>query len=443
MTLRAYAYIVARFGVPLYTMSMHKIIGTILGKGVRHVTKLRGSGGQALPGLVVERLFPQYLASMLAQLPEGVIVITGTNGKTTTTKMVVELLQANGKRVLTNPTGSNFTRGIISSLTHQAKSSGKLPFDIGVFELDEAYARLFVAQVKPRWVLALNVMRDQLDRFGELDTAAKMIGATMHEATTGIIVNGDDKRLAALAASISKAHGQQLLHFGVAPGLRKFFPADDELVAVHATVSQKRIPGPRAVELTSFKGQRAGFAINGQALTADLQLNGQHNFQNAAAALALAHVLLPKTSAPLLIRQLSAIQPAFGRGETFTLPNGSTLQLLLVKNPAGFRQTLASYPITERAIMFAINDQYADSRDVSWLWDVDFSMLSGREVPFTTGSRAADMALRLSYDGITVKQIEPNLEIALDTFCKLTGDKLLVTTYTPMLRFHKILKGRP
>jgi len=211
---------------------MHRFIGTAIGKSVRGLTRLKGTGGHALPGLVVERLLPRYLASMLAQLPDGVVVITGTNGKTTTTKMVVELLRANGKRVLTNPTGSNFTRGIISSLTHQAKLSGHLPFDIGIFELDEAYARHFVAQVKPKWVLALNVMRDQLDRFGELDTAARLIADTMLEATEGVIINDDDARLVAHALQANK----HTMYFGVAPKLRQYFPVDDELVAV----------GPRA-----------------------------------------------------------------------------------------------------------------------------------------------------------------------------------------------------
>src|SRR5688500_2621362 len=106
---------------------MHKLLGTVLGKTVQRITKLKGSNGQALPGLILERLMPGYLPSMLSQLSDGIVVITGTNGKTTTTKIVVELLRLNGKRVLTNPTGSNFTRGIISSLTQQAKLNGHLP----------------------------------------------------------------------------------------------------------------------------------------------------------------------------------------------------------------------------------------------------------------------------------------------------------------------------
>lgn len=414
---------------------MHRIIGTALGKTVRTLTQIRGGGGQALPGLIVERLFPKYLATMLAQLPDGVVIITGTNGKTTTTKMVVELLQASGKRVLTNPTGSNFTRGIISSLTQQAKLSGHLPFDIGVFELDEAYARQFVLQVKPRWVLALNVMRDQLDRFGELDTAAKMIGATMHEATVGIVTNNDDTRLTDIANMIARNHTQKIVYFGVNEKLRQFFPVDDEL---HG----KAVATPhhtRAVELSAFKSQTVTFTSGDSIHSATLQLSGQHNFQNAAAALALTQHLLPKTPLQTLVNQLATVKPAFGRGQVFTLKNGSTVQLILVKNPAGFRQSLASYPALRHPTMIAINDNYADGRDTSWLWDVDFNTL--KTVAITSGTRAADIALRLSYDNIQVNDIQPNLESALRDFCaNNTDNKLIFTTYTAMLTLYKLLK---
>lgn len=420
-----------------YNRIVKRFIGTAIGKSVRGLAKLRGSGGHALPGLVVEKLLPDYLALMLEQLPEGVVIITGTNGKTTTTKMVTELLKFNGKRVLTNPTGSNFTRGIISSLAHKARITGRLPYDIGVFELDEAYARHFVALVKPRWVLALNVMRDQLDRFGELDTAAKMIADTMHEATEGVVVNDNDQRL----VDYAKKSGKPTTYFGVSEKLRKHFPVDDELVAV-TNKPKKQLSHQRLVELVDFKDQQATFAMSGQKYKVDLKITGQHNFQNAAAALAIAYVLLPQASARNLVQQLGSVLPAFGRGQHFVLKDGSKLELILVKNPAGFRQALASYPVNQKPAMFAINDNYADGRDTSWLWDVDFSRLAGKNVPLTSGTRAADMALRLSYDNIKVKHIEPELQAALKAFCNLRGDKLLITTYTAMLKFYKTLKNQ-
>jgi lipid II isoglutaminyl synthase (glutamine-hydrolysing) len=417
---------------------MRLVIGTTLGKAVRSLTKLRGSGGQALPGLVVERLLPGYLASMLAQLPDGIVVVTGTNGKTTTTKIIVELLRANGKRVLTNPTGSNFTRGIVASLTQQANMRGKLPFDIGVFELDEAYAVQFVKQVRPHWVLALNVMRDQLDRFGELDTAAKLIGATMQQATEGIVVNNDDARLMAHASTLSDV---RIVTFGVEPELRKFFPVDDEIVAVEGAPQQaKAANGQADTSLTAFDNQKVTYRLGEVEHSTTMQLTGQHNFQNAAAALALVRNLLPAGHDDKLVQQLGTIAPAFGRGERFTLKDGSSLELILIKNPAGFRQTLASYPVAKVPTMIAINDNYADSRDVSWLWDVDLSSLVGKTITMTSGSRAADMAIRLSYDDIKVDAIQPDVKTALQSFCNIKGDKMIVTTYTAMLVFYKLLK---
>ena len=399
--------------------------------------KLRGkSSGQSMPGLVVETLVPGYLGVMLRKLPEGVVIVTGTNGKTTTTKMVVEVLRANGKRVLTNSTGSNLTRGIISTVSQQATKTGRLPFDIAVFELDEAYAYQFTNVLKPRYVLALNASRDQLDRFGEVDTVAKLISNTMLTATKGIIVNADDKRLAKAA----KAATVPVLYFGVAPKLLQFFPRDDEIVSVggpEATLQAADIP--LAVELLAFDGETAMYRMDEQKLLATLKVTGQHNFQNAAGALALMQALLPDVSADRLVDQIAEVKPAFGRGQAFTLKNSSNLQLNLVKNPASFRQGLASYVQPDTTVMIAINDNLADSRDMSWLWDIDFTSLQKISVALTTGTRAADMALRLSYDDLKAQSIEPDIEKALTAFCSLPGDKVVFASYTAMLRLHSLL----
>ena len=417
---------------------MRKALGTLVGKSVAGAVKLRGrGGGQALPGLVVEKAVPGYLAAMLKQLPNGVVIITGTNGKTTTTKMVVELLQAGGKRVLTNPTGSNLTRGIISSVSQQAKKSGKLLFDIAVFELDEAYASYFTRLFRPHWVLGLNASRDQLDRFGEVDAIARLIGDTMLAATTGIVTNADDKRLSALAAQAPVA---AVVYYGVAPELLSYFPRDDELVSVDpqkATIAAADVP--LDVWLKSFHETTAVYEIEGTEYPGQLQVTGQHNFQNAAAALALVHRLLPDTPPERLLEWLGHVGPAFGRGQVYRLKNGSSLQLALVKNPASFRQGLASYLTPDAQVMIAINDRVADSRDMSWLWDIDFTPLQSSSVR-TAGTRAVDMALRLQYDDIAAETIEPDLEKALARFAVETGDKVIFATYTAMLRLHALLE---
>lgn len=143
-------------------------ISIIIGKAVRAVSRLRG-GGSALPGLVVEKIDPNFIQRTLTALPEGVVLVSGTNGKTTTTKMLVELLEGQGLKVFTNRTGSNFTRGVAAALLGEISLGGKLAADIAVLELDEAHAVHFVRAVAPRHTLLLNVMRDQLDRFGEID----------------------------------------------------------------------------------------------------------------------------------------------------------------------------------------------------------------------------------------------------------------------------------
>jgi len=425
---------------------MRRVTGTLLGKTISKATRLRNArGGHALPGLVVGKVVPGYIKAMLQQLPDGIVIITGTNGKTTTTKMVVELLEANGKRVLTNPTGSNMMRGIASTLTHQAKPSGKLAFDIAVFEMDEAYASQLGKEIAPRWVLALNVSRDQLDRFGEVDTIARYITAAMAQATDGVITNADDDRLRTFAQTKLADGHQKVLYFGINPKLLKFFPRDNELVNVEADATLQE-PSPQftsQVELVDFKDSQASYNIDGKTYPVTLQVTGQHNFQNAAAAVTLVHAILPTVTPEKITQQLSEIRTAFGRGQAFQLPDGSSLQLALVKNPAGFRQNLASYVDADTTVMVAINDNIADSRDLSWLWDVDFSSLKQSQgVALTSGRRAVDMALRLSYDEIPVTNIEPDLHKALSVFSKLPDKKkVILASYTAMMRLHKLLEG--
>ena len=150
-------------------------VSIILGKAVQKVTRLKGNGGSALPGLVIERTNKNFIKQVLGKLPHGVVVISGTNGKTTTTKIVSELLEKQGLKVFTNKSGSNFVRGVISAILANIKITGKFDFDIAVLELDEAHAVKFAEQVPIDYALFLNVQRDQLDRFGEIDHTAELL----------------------------------------------------------------------------------------------------------------------------------------------------------------------------------------------------------------------------------------------------------------------------
>jgi lipid II isoglutaminyl synthase (glutamine-hydrolysing) len=407
-----------------------------VGKAARALTRLRGGSGSAFPGLVVERLDPSFLAAVLAQLPRGVVVVSGTNGKTTTTKMVVELLRGQGLRVFTNRSGSNFTRGVVASMLGEISPTGKLEADIAVLELDEAHAVHFVRAVGPQYSLLLNVMRDQLDRFGEIDSTAALLRTIAEHTSEGVVLNREDSRIAAIADSLGS---QKVRYFGLAPELRSHFPSDDEL---HGVTTKGETTGPEAdVLLTGLGNQQGTFRIGAEEITTDLTVNGAYNIYNAAAALALVRMVLGETiDRDALLVSLRRASPAFGRGESLTV-RGQPLDLVLVKNPSGFRLGLSSFSAEGVATMIAINDNYADGRDMSWLWDVGFDSLAEGGVAMVSGVRTYDMALRLSYDGVSIAAAEPELGKALDEFLAAHPDtpKRIFCTYTAMLALRQHL----
>lgn len=413
---------------------------TLLGKVIRKVAAMRG-GGSALPGLVVEKIDPQFLQHTLGKLPHGVIVVSGTNGKTTTTKMVVSLLESQGLKVFTNRTGSNFTRGIVAALLGEVDLNGKLDADIAVLELDEAHAIHFVKKVAPRYSLLLNVMRDQLDRFGEIDTTAKLLQQIADSTTDGLVLNREDNRVSRIAKSQPKE--KIIRYFGLDESVRDAFPNDDEL---HYKDAKKKNASPKPsyddVILEKIDGQSATFSYDAKKHTVKLKLTGAYNIFNAAAALALVNLIMGKEQKnSALLKALSEVTPAFGRGETIHV-NGSPLELVLVKNPAGFRLALQSFKPDETATMIAINDNYADGRDMSWLWDVDFASLKAHGVSVVSGVRAYDMALRLQYDEVETAHVSTDLKASLATFISSNQEKSkrIYCTYTAMLAIRKQLK---
>jgi UDP-N-acetylmuramyl tripeptide synthase len=412
------------------------ILAIWLGKLTLLALRATGRRGTALPGLVVEKAFPQFLTRRLARLDQGVIVVTGTNGKTTTTKMVATIL-AQRYRVLTNDTGGNFVRGTITAVLQKSSWLGRTPADIAVLELDEAHAVRFCQVHRPERLLLLNVLRDQLDRFGEIDTTAQLLG-TVAQATTGfVVINRDDPRLSKLAAGLAA----EVSYFGVAPGLRELFPTDEEMYGGEVAISET----PATAELLELElAHTTDLTLRVDTTTERITLRaeGAHNAQNAAgaAAITLTLGLDPDTIAA----GLRAVEPAFGRGQSFDL-EGRRLVLQLVKNPAGFRQSLRTVNgLRPSATVIAINDDYADGRDMSWLWDVEFApVLQGKSGWLaTTGTRAADMAVRLHYDSIETDLIEPDLATAIRTAAsRVSPDETVVifSTYTAMWELHRIL----
>lgn len=421
----------------LGVMLQHKH-SRLIGRGIQKAMRLRG-GGSALPGLVVEKLDPDFLKRTLDGLPHGVVVISGTNGKTTTTKMVTQLLRKHGLNVFTNPTGSNFTRGIVASLLGHVDEEGKLNADIAVLELDEAHAVHFVRQIAPRYTLILNVLRDQLDRFGEIDHTARLLGKVVAKTTDGIVLNREDELVRALGLDIPKE--KKVQYFGLSEALRKKFPSDAELRG--GARSKPSLPHPHRgdVILEKLSGHSATFAFGTKVQkSVKLKIDGVYNVINAAAALTLVRMILGgKTKDTTLLSELGEVRPAFGRGEAIDV-DGHQLEIVLVKNPSGFRLALESYAKRSAATMIAINDNYADGRDMSWLWDVDFESLKPT-VAMVSGVRAYDMALRLQYDNVNVTKVTPQISDALSSFLKNTsGPRRIFCTYTAMLTIRRELQ---
>ena len=425
---------------------MRSRLTVALGRTARLAARVRGggSGGTAFPGLVMERTDPGFLERTLSRLPRGVIVVSGTNGKTTTTKMVVQLLREQGLKVFTNRTGSNFVRGVLAALLTEVDAAGNLDADIAVLELDEAHAVHFVAQVRPRACLLLNVMRDQLDRFGEIDYTASLLHSIAQATSDVVVLNGDDPRLAAPA--FLEGVSARVVSFGAGEDLRSLFLSDDDLRTGLASPRDRgEGPGPR-VTLEAINGQRATVRVDGASHEVDFAIPGVHNLLNACAALGVVlEVLGEDADLPGLLATLGTVQAAFGRGEVLTL-DGRPVQLSLVKNPAGFRMGLlsaASQAQEGEVVVVAINDEYADGRDMSWLWDVDFAALRTNGVAVVTGVRAWDMALRLRYDDVEVTDVEPDLRKAVALMRRAATDAdrpmRIFTTYTAMLALRSIL----
>jgi UDP-N-acetylmuramyl tripeptide synthase len=418
-------------------------VAVAAGKAARVASRLRG-GGSALPGLVVERVDPSFLALALSGLPRGIVVVTGTNGKTTTTKMLVAVLREHGLRVFTNPTGSNFTRGVISSMLGEIPLSGRLHADMAVLELDEAHALRFAAQVRPTHSLLLNVARDQLDRFAEIDATAQLLARLSEQTTRGVVLNLDDSFIARGRDRI--AEGVDVRYFGVDPSIADRLPElqeadvrfDDDFTA----------PEPGAGDgLLKPRDERSFEVVFGETDSVgplELKQRGLAAMINATAATTTARLLLDGDFREAdTVRALERVQPPFGRGEVIDA-GGQPLELVLVKNPAGFTVALGTYGTTPVTSMVAINDNYADGRDVSWLYDVSFESLRDRGVAMTSGVRAYDMALRLRYDDVEVQAIEPDLARALDRFINEHPDepKRIFCTYTAMMTLRRDLAAR-
>jgi lipid II isoglutaminyl synthase (glutamine-hydrolysing) len=430
---------------------------------------LKTGGGSTVPGVVARRVDPEVLTKLSRRLSRGSAAITGTNGKTTTTRMVSKILETAGIRAVNNSTGANLVTGVSAALVSDSNLSGRPASEVGLFEVDEASVPKIAAEADLKLLAVLNLFRDQLDRYGELAYTGKVIASAFESLPPDgrVILNADDPLVASLGRSakdpvyygveeptLDTGRLQHLAdskdcpecgtpliydavyfgHVGTYQCPNCSFSRPELLYAA----SRVRMQGPQGtnVLLRTPTGERE----------VKLKLPGLYNVYNALSAAAVAGEM--GIGIEEISRGLAQFAGAFGRVERVQAGNREAF-LLLIKNPVGFNEILRTFMTGAdvRNVLIAINDNDADGRDVSWLWDVDFEMLAAKSdgllAPFTvSGIRAQDMAVRLKYAELPVGAVIPEREKAIKAALQATppGETLYVLpTYTAMLEIRQTL----
>jgi UDP-N-acetylmuramyl tripeptide synthase len=426
-------------------------------------------GGTSLPGKVLIRLEPRAISELAGRLPRGSIMLSATNGKTTTAAMIASVLERGGIALVHNRAGANMAGGVASTLLAAARGANAIDGEMGLFEVDEFWFDRLAPELEPRAILLGNLFRDQLDRYGELEAIADRwaMAVSKLSSATRVVLNADDPLVADLGRNVAGT-----TYFGIedpAIALPEMQHASDSkhcrrCGAAYAyeaiylghlgryrcpNCGQERPEPAVAAEQIELDGTRSSrFRLRTPRGSAELELPlpGLYNVYNALAAAALCLELdIPLDT---VIEGLRAVRAAFGRAERIEV-GGVELSILLVKNPAGANEILRTLALEhdELDLLAILNDRTADGRDVSWVWDADFELLDGRVRRATcAGTRAAELALRFKYAGVPVErlQVVPELDRALDAALSQSASRQLfvVPTYTALLELRDELAAR-
>ena len=445
-------------------MDPQLLFSILVGKSAKQLIKLKGGGATAAPGL-----YSLYIdKNALSKLSEGLertILVSGTNGKTTTTRLIGNFLEKEHISYTHNRHGSNLERGLVSTLLQNSSFGGTLKSKTALFEVDEAALGNVTPKLRPSVIVLTNLFRDQLDRYGEIDNIKRLWERAFSNLSsdTTLVLNADDPSLAYLGQNTSC----RAVYFGINDPLVELAEApkvidSDICPKCQAKLEYKHFysshQGDYSCPNCKFKRpeldieaksieileKSTSFQIkDGESEEVVLKANlaGIYNIYNCLAAYATIRALkLSLEKFPTVLNEFSSV---FGRGERFEVDKKHVL-IALAKNPTGFNEIIRTFlKKGNQTILVAINDKIADGRDVSWLWDVDFETLAGKDNTFlVSGIRGTDMGLRLKYTGIQDFQIFDSIPEALESGLKQTKETetlVVVPTYTAMLEIKKIL----
>jgi UDP-N-acetylmuramyl tripeptide synthase len=439
-----------------------------IGKVTHTALRAVGRSGDSLPGLIANRIYPHLLRDLSKQCSEGVILVCGTNGKTTTCSMIAAILHASGTALIHNRSGSNMTRGHITAFLSKASWRGTVHATLALLEVDEAVLPVTLSTTHPRIVVLHNLFRDQLDRYGEINTIAKKWLSALRSdlpKDSYLIVNADDPQLAYIAKELNHPN---TIYYGLNDPTVGSNSATSVVDAYISPASDKplhystyylshlgnyRDPGsPFSRPQLTFPTTSVSLGTSefptqftvGPYISLSLPIPGLYNVYNAVAAVVTAHILMVE---PKYIQQaLAAFVTVFGRFER--IPVGlHSLYLCLIKNPAGAGEVIRTLPRDKPISMaFFANDNFADGLDVSWYFDTSFEHIAPQiSWSLFSGSRANDMALRLKYAGNSSHPtIIENTNTAITNLLQRVTheDVYVLSTYTATLNLQSALRKR-
>lgn len=442
-----------------------------LAKSVGAASRLSGrGGGTSLPGKTLLKMQPDAIARMAEGLTRGSVVISATNGKTTTAALLASITKADGIPAVHNRAGANMAGGIATAMLDDT-SRGALRGELGIFEVDEAWTADIAKQVTPSVLVLGNLFRDQLDRYGELETLADAWGEMIDSLppSTRAVVNADDPLLAGIGRSrpgtiffglADTSHAEAAPRHAADSKFCRLCGSPLEYDAVqvghlgvyHCPSGDFTRPAldvaATRIESHGMKGTSVTIEIDGEELAIDLPIPGLYNVYNAVAAVAAASALgLPSST---ISEGLSAAKAVFGRMETLEIA-GKEVSLLLIKNPTGANEVLKTICAEPSPfdVWIALNDKIADGRDISWVWDADFDLLTGKTGRITcSGTRAEELALRLAYAGVPREslvidsRIEQSFDSAIASASQSGTALFALPTYTSLLELRTAIAKR-